>query len=141
MQYRILGLAAAATLAVTAPARAQQENMPMGRTPLARAATITGEVIDLSCRLGQGLGGDQHKLCAEVCADRGIPLAILGSDGNVYMPISTSMPGDAQNSRLKPFAEQRVRERNISFGQALSEIGRELPELVQQYRRAVSAAE
>ena len=47
--------------------------------------------------------------CAEVCADRGIPLALLGSDGNVYLPISTAMPGDAQNGRLKPFAEQRVR--------------------------------
>ena len=109
MQYRILGFAAAVTLAVAAPARAQQGNMPMPRAPQSRAATITGEVIDLSCRLGQGLSGDSHRMCAEVCADRGIPLAILGSDGNVYMPISTSMPGDAQNSRLKPFAEQRVR--------------------------------
>jgi len=44
-------------------------------------------------------------------------------------------------AQVKILAEQRVRERNISFGQALTEIGRELPELVQQYRRAVSATE
>lgn len=110
MQYRVLGLIALTGMVAAArPANAQQGNMPMPHAPQARAATITGDVIDVSCRLGQGLGGDSHKMCAEVCSDRGIPLAILGSDGNVYMPISTSMPGDAQNSRLKPFAEQRVR--------------------------------
>ena len=48
---------------------------------------------------------------------------------------------DNVQAQVKILAEQRVRERNISFGQALSEIGRELPELVQQYRRAVSATE
>jgi hypothetical protein len=48
---------------------------------------------------------------------------------------------DNVQAQVKILAEQRVRERNISFGQALSEIGRELPELVQQYRRAVSAAD
>lgn len=109
MQYRVLGVIAFAGLFAAAPAHAQQGNMPMPRAPQARAATITGEVIDVSCRLGQGLGGDSHKMCAEVCSDRGIPLAILGSDGNIYMPISTAMPGDAQNARLRPFAEQRVR--------------------------------
>ena len=108
MRNRILTGLVLASLSVTAaPARAQQGAMP--RPPAARNVTLTGEVIDLSCRLGQGLGGDSHRMCAEVCSDRGIPLAILGSDGNVYMPISTQMPGDAQNSRLKPFAEQRVR--------------------------------
>jgi len=34
-----------------------------------------------------------------------------------------------------------MRERNIPFGQALSEIGREHPDLVHQYRRAVSGGE
>ena len=48
---------------------------------------------------------------------------------------------DNVQAQVKILAEQRVRERNISFGQALSEIGRELPELVQQYRRAVSTTE
>lgn len=110
MKYRFLGVIALAGMSVAAaPAHAQQGNMPMPRAPQARAATITGEVIDVSCRLGQGLSGASHKMCAEVCSDRGIPLAILGSDGNIYMPISTAMPGDAQNARLRPFAEQRVR--------------------------------
>ncbi|HEV2349023.1 MAG TPA: phage protease [Terriglobia bacterium] len=52
--------------------------------------------------------------------------------------LSGSGPEDAQ-TQVKLLAEQRMRERSISFGQALSEIGREQPELVHQYRRAVSA--
>ncbi len=49
-------------------------------------------------------------------------------------------PEDPQ-AQVKLLAEQRMRERRISFGQALSEIGREQPELVHQYRRAVSGGE
>ena len=59
-----------------------------------------------------------------------VPLRPLGLSG--------SGPEDAQ-TQVKLLAEQRMRERQISFGQALSEIGREQPELVHQYRRAVSA--
>ncbi|MGD0922484.1 MAG: phage protease [Terriglobia bacterium] len=49
-------------------------------------------------------------------------------------------PGDVQ-AQVKFLAEQRMREQHISFGQALSDIGREQPDLVQQYRRAVSGNE
>jgi len=54
--------------------------------------------------------------------------------------LSGSGPEDAP-THVKLLAEQRMRERSISFGQALSEIGREQPELVHQYRRAVSGSE
>ncbi len=47
-------------------------------------------------------------MCSDICADRGLPLAILTDDGKLYIPTSSAMPGDAQNSRLKAFAEQRV---------------------------------
>lgn len=77
--------------------------MPKGTT-----ATITGTVVDVSCKFGQGLGGGEHKVCAEICADRGLPLAILTDDGKLYVPASAGMPGEGQNARLKPFAEQRV---------------------------------
>lgn len=97
-------VAGAAGSAIATPARAQQAAQPAGRQ-----VTITGDVIDLSCRLGQGLSGESHRMCAQVCADRGIPLAILGTDGNVYLPISTAMPGDSQTARLRAHAEHRVR--------------------------------
>lgn len=61
-----------------------------------------------------------------------VPLSPVGVAG--------TPPADIQD-QVKFMAEQRMRERHITFGQALSDIGREQPELVQQYRRAVSAGE
>ncbi|MGH7629022.1 MAG: hypothetical protein ACREOF_06465, partial [Gemmatimonadales bacterium] len=63
---------------------------------------------DVSCKFGQGLAGAEHRMCAQVCADKGIPLAILGDDGRLYVPTSVNMPGESQNDRLREFAEQRV---------------------------------
>jgi hypothetical protein len=41
-----------------------------------------------------------------------VALAILGSDGNIYLPVS-SKAGDAQNSRLLAFAETKVTVKGI----------------------------
>ena len=60
-----------------------------------------------------------------------VPVEPLGFSG--------AGPTDVQ-AQVKFLAEQRMRERHLSFGQALSEIGREQPDLVQQYRRAVSSS-
>jgi hypothetical protein len=61
-----------------------------------------------------------------------VPLAPAGFAGTA--------PGDAP-TQVKFLAEQRMRERGLTFGQALSEIGREQPDLVQQYRRGVAGGE
>jgi hypothetical protein len=61
-----------------------------------------------------------------------VPLAPVGMAG--------TPPADVQE-QVKFLAEQRMRERQITFGQALSDIGREQPDLVHQYRRAVSGNE
>jgi hypothetical protein len=61
-----------------------------------------------------------------------VPLAPVGMAG--------TPPADVQE-QIKFLAEQRMRERQITFGQALSDIGREQPDLVQQYRRAVSSSD
>ncbi|MDZ4863517.1 MAG: hypothetical protein SGJ01_08745 [Gemmatimonadota bacterium] len=76
--------------------------------PKGKDVKITGMVVDVSCKFGQGLQGEGHRMCAQVCADRGLPLAILTDDGKLYIPTSAGMPGDAQNGRLKDFAEHRV---------------------------------
>ena len=47
-------------------------------------------------------------MCSQVCADKGIPLAILGSDGKLYLPITADMPGSSSNDLLKEYAEQNV---------------------------------
>ena len=59
-----------------------------------------------------------------------VPLAPVGMAG--------TPPADVQE-QVKFLAEQRMRERQITFGQALGDIGREQPDLMQQYRRAVSS--
>lgn len=103
----LVAVAAILVVSVTAPRPASAQMM--SKAPASKSATITGTVVDVSCKFGQGLSGADHKMCAEVCSDRGIPLAILGDDGKLYIPASSSMPGDAQNARLKPFAEQKVK--------------------------------
>jgi hypothetical protein len=99
-------LAFAAT--VSGPLQAQEKEKMAMKAPPSKEATVTGTVVDVSCKFGQGLTGQEHRMCAQVCADKGIPLAILGDDGKLYLPTSASMPGEAQNGRLKEFAEQRV---------------------------------
>ena len=104
-------LGAVVILALVAPAAAQAQDMKKDMklmTPASHEATITGIVVDVSCKFGQGLTGADHRMCAQVCADKGLPLAILGNDGKLYLPTSNLMPGDPQNARLKEFAEQKV---------------------------------
>lgn len=100
-----------AAVAVTLPGEAQaQQDKPMMKMAMPKSVqrTITGTVVDVSCKFGQGLTGAEHKMCAGVCADRGLPLAILADDGKLYLAISAGMPGDSQNGRLKEFAETKV---------------------------------
>jgi hypothetical protein len=90
------------------PLHAQEKEKMAMQAPPGKEATVTGTVVDVSCNFGQGLTGQEHRMCAQVCADKGIPLAILTDDGKLYLPTSPNMPGDGQNGRLKQFAEQRV---------------------------------
>jgi hypothetical protein len=106
MQSRILTIGTLAfglSLAGARAAAAQAMPHPTGTT-----RTISGMVVDVSCKFGQGLSGDAHRMCAQICAGKGIPLAILGSDGKLYIPTSPNMPGDGQNDKLSEFAEQQV---------------------------------
>ena len=106
MLKRVLaGLMAAAFVAVLLPATANAQDM---KKPEYKNATIRGTVIDVSCKFGHGLSGKDHRMCTQVCADKGIPLAILTSDGDLYIPVSTDMPGGTQNALLKEHAEQWV---------------------------------
>ena len=70
--------------------------------------TIMGQVVDMNCYTTMGASGAGHKSCGLACAKAGVALAILSSDGTLYMPVSAK-PGDPQNSRLEPFAEGKVK--------------------------------
>jgi len=115
-------MVAVALLGVTAPLAAQQGGTPMGKPPVGKDVTITGMVIDVSCKFGNGLSGAEHRMCSQVCADNGLPLAVLGSDGKLYVPVTPEMPGKGQNSKLKEFAEQKVSVRGKVFAAAGAQV-------------------
>ena len=64
-----------ATLQVwpSTPARAQED------------ITVQGEIVDLACYLAKGSRGASHRVCAQKCAERGIPMGVLTDDGNVFL--------------------------------------------------------
>ncbi len=97
-------LASTTLLAICAlPLAAQQQKQarPGNET------TITGQVVDVNCYVTMGASGEGHKMCAQACAKAGVALAILSSDGTLYMPVS-SKPADPQNSRLEQYTEGKV---------------------------------
>lgn len=78
--------------------------------PVQREGEIEGQIVDVSCYVAQGLSGDSHRQCAEICAnDLGIPLNILDDDGNLWQLVDDDMPGHDQNPTVVQYAEQRVR--------------------------------
>jgi hypothetical protein len=85
------------------PAIGQEMTMAEGED-----VEFTAQVVDLSCKVVYNLSGEDHRMCAEVCADNGVPLGLV-SDGKLYMPVSKAMPGTGANEELKPHAEQEVK--------------------------------
>ncbi len=81
--------AAAATLLVAACVAAP------ARAAAPQRVTVTGELIDTWCYVTEimyGLGTAHHQ-CAVWCAVGGIPVSVLGEDGNVYVVLK--IEGDA----------------------------------------------
>ena len=98
-------LASTAVLALFAlPLAAQEGQQAMSQ----EETTITGQVIDVNCYTTHGASGPGHKQCAQACIKAGVALAILGSDGTLYMPVSSKL-ADPQNPRLEQFAEAKVK--------------------------------
>jgi hypothetical protein len=99
------GLAALAAVTIVAAAR-----------PTPDEGTVTGQVIDTSCYLAQGLYGDGHRACAEICGrDKGIALAIVDDKGVVWHLVDSAMPGSSQNGKVLPYAEQFVKASGTVF--------------------------
>jgi hypothetical protein len=92
-------LALAAFVVSTGTAEAQQAG---------NQVTLSAQVIDFACKVAGDMSGPEHRMCTQACADQGVPLALLGSDGHIYVPIGEGMPSGSQNSRLRDYAEQQV---------------------------------
>jgi hypothetical protein len=70
--------------------------------------TLTASVVDLSCNSVYGLSGDEHRMCSQVCFDQGVPLALLGEDGTLYIPVTTVMGMERGDKDLRAHAEHTI---------------------------------
>jgi hypothetical protein len=70
--------------------------------------TVSGWVIDSACAYTKGLDKPIGVACAKACAKNGSPLVILRDDGTIFLPIDSQTPSSSQNSKLMPFAGERV---------------------------------
>jgi hypothetical protein len=92
--------------------------------------TVSGWVIDSACAYTKGLDKPIGVACAKACAKNGSPLVILRDDGTIFLPIDSRTPASSQNSRLMPFAGERVTVvgrdyvRNGSHGIVIEEISK-----------------
>ena len=70
--------------------------------------TVSGWVIDSACAYTKGLDKPIGAACARACAKNGSTLVILRDDGTIFLPIDSTTPSSAQNSKLMPFAGEHV---------------------------------
>jgi hypothetical protein len=89
---RILVVAMLMLVGVVSIAAAQCTPTAKAATPAAKPAaeaakmaTLTGEVVDLSCYMGHGAMGADHAKCAMSCITKGQPVGFLTTDGNLYV--------------------------------------------------------
>jgi hypothetical protein len=73
-----------------------------------KPVTVKGYVIDSACAFTKGLKKPISADCATTCAKAGSPLVLLTPTGEIYWPISGDTPATEQNSKLLPFAGQKV---------------------------------
>ena len=70
--------------------------------------TVKGFVLDSACAFTKDLKKPISKECAVACAKAGSALVILAEDGTIYWPIADTTPSSGQNTKLLPFAGEKV---------------------------------
>jgi len=55
-------------------------------------ASVTGEVIDMSCYFDDGASGPEHAVCARKCIASGFPVGLKATDGRIYLLIGKQEP-------------------------------------------------
>ncbi len=73
-----------------------------------RDVSFTASVVDLSCNTVYGAAGADHRMCAQVCFDQGIPLALLDENGTLYLPVTMAMGQERGDKDLRGHAEHTV---------------------------------
>ena len=72
--------------------------------------TVEGLVRDIACPLQnkKSTSTSYSKECITTCLKAGSPLGILTREGDVYVPVTQSMPDTGQNA-LKPYVGEHVK--------------------------------
>lgn len=101
-------LAGCAVASILALAQTPQNAEPASHKA---KATIAGLVRDIACPIQnlEAKATDFNLQCALECARHGSPLIIQTADGDLYIPISDSMPDTDQREKLMPFVGKYVR--------------------------------
>jgi len=98
MKRKVLSLALVLTAVAFSASSAQAQEMQ----------SVTGEVIDIVCYTNMGMTGEGHRECAQSCADVGLPLGLLGEDGNVYLATAPGMMAPLPKDMLRGHAAHQV---------------------------------
>jgi hypothetical protein len=70
--------------------------------------TMTATVVDMSCKVVFDLEGDDHRMCAQVCFDQGVPLGLMSEEGEIFLPVTMKMGMERGDKDLKGHAEHTV---------------------------------
>ncbi len=49
--------------------------------------SVQGEILDMTCYLHKGSKGRRHRACAQMCAEKGLPIGILTDQEEVFLLI------------------------------------------------------
>lgn len=106
LQFKLVLLMALVCLAVPALILAADD----ADSTAIGTASVEGLVRDIACPLQnkKSTSTSYSKDCITTCMKAGSPLGILTKDGDVYVPVTQSMPDMGQNA-LKPFVGEQVR--------------------------------
>lgn len=61
------------------------------------AATLKGEIVDMSCWMAHEGMGEKHAKCAKECLSKGAPAGLLGADGSITLLLE----GHGENKAFK----------------------------------------
>lgn len=104
MRKLLLSVLSLGIFVAAQPAAAQM--MPHAQE--GESVTMTATVVDMSCKVVYDLSGDDHRMCAQVCFDQGIPLGLMSEDGTIYLPVTMAMGSERGDKDLRDMAEGKV---------------------------------
>ena len=106
LTLKMLRVAGAVGLTMTAAPLALAQDHDHGKEPLSAAATksVTGEVVDMMCYVDHNAMGEKHAQCATKCIKSNGPVGIV-SDGKAYLVVGEHK---AMNAELAEFAGKTI---------------------------------